>query len=450
MATTTSTATTGVLQPQSRLLSLPVISWALYDLANTIFSMNIVSLYFPLWVVNVMRGTDATYGYANSLSMLLMLVSAPVLGALSDQAGRRMPFLLVSTLVCVGFTALLGTGGLLLSLILFIIANYFYQAGLIFYDSTLPVVSTPENRGKVGGLGIGLGYLGSFIGVGMGLLLLEKMGYPFIFRMSALLFLLFALPMFLFVREPHRSRGEATGEDAPGTDAVVNPVASPLLDAGTVRRALAQMRHTVTHSSRYRGLRRFLVGRIFYADPVNTVIVFMGVYVTNEVGFTAVEAQVVLLAAIAAAVLGGLGWGVVVDRIGPKRSLNLVLGLWMVSLLAAMAIALFAWPKALFWGVACLAGIALGGTWAADRPYMLLLSPPRYVGEFYGLYSLVGRFAAVIGPALWAFIADTLGLGRPAAIGSLLVMIIFSFVILQGVDDAPRVWGPDEMVGSPA
>lgn len=153
MATTSSAATRPATAAQHRLLSLPVLSWALYDLANTIFSMNIVSLYFSLWVVNVMRGTDATYGYANSFSMLLMLVSAPLIGAISDQAGRRMPFLLVSTLVCVGFTALLGAGGLLLSLVFFIIANYFYQAGLIFYDSTLPVVSTPENRGESEGSG---------------------------------------------------------------------------------------------------------------------------------------------------------------------------------------------------------------------------------------------------------------------------------------------------------
>lgn len=422
---TTIPAEKALSQSRSRVFSLPVISWGLYDLANTIFSMNIVSLYFSLWVVNVMGAGDATYGYANSFSMLLMLISAPVLGAISDQAGRRMPFLLVSTLICVAFTALLGTGGLFLSLVFFVIANYFFQAGLIFYDATLPLVSTPENRGRVGGLGIGLGYLGSFIGVGLGLLLLERMGYAFIFRMTAGLFLLFALPIFLFVREPRRGR--------------------IVFDKTIVRRALGQVRQTIAHSARYPGLRRFLAGRIFYADPVNTVIVFMGVYVTNEVGFTGSEAQIVLLVAIAAAVVGGLVWGVVVDRIGPKRSLNLVLGLWAVSLLAAMVIAIFALPKAIFWVVACLAGIALGGTWAADRPYMLVLSPPRHVGEFYGLYSLVGRFAAVLGPALWALVADTLGFGRPAAIGSLLVMIVISFLILRGVDDTPREWALDEI-----
>ena len=153
----------------SKPAKLTVVAWALYDLANTIFSMNIVSLYFSLWVVNVMHGSDSDYGNANAFSMLLMFLSAPALGALSDQAKRRMPFLVITTVVCVVFTSLLGLGGLAWSLVFFVIANYMFQAGLIFYDALLPVVSTEENRGKIGGFGIGLGYMGSFIGVGSGL-----------------------------------------------------------------------------------------------------------------------------------------------------------------------------------------------------------------------------------------------------------------------------------------
>ncbi|NOZ26895.1 MAG: MFS transporter [Chloroflexi bacterium] len=401
-----------------------VLSWALYDLANTIFSMNIVSLYFSLWVVNVMGGSDAAYGYANSLSMFLMFLSAPILGALSDQTARRVPFLVVSTLLCVFFTALLGMGGLVLSLAFFVLANYMFQAGLIFYDSLLPVVSTEENRGRVGGLGIGLGYLGSFIGVGSGLLLLDRIGYVGVFRLSAALFLLFALPCFLFVKEPR-------------------PAGKMRITRTMLVNALRQVSQTVRHARQFPGLIRFLIGRIFYTDPVNTVIVFMGIYVTNEVGFTATQAQIVLLVSIASAVLGGLAWGVVVDRIGPKRSLNIVLIMWMAALALAVFIAVLDLPPSLFWLVSLTAGIALGGTWSSDRPYMLRLSPPRYIGEFYGLYSMVGRFASIIGPFMWGFIVDTLGFGRPAAIISLLVFIVIAFVILQGVDDHPREWAPD-------
>jgi UMF1 family MFS transporter len=397
-----------------------VMSWALYDLANTIFSMNIVSMYLALWVGNVMGGTDATWGYVNSFSMLLILLSAPVLGALSDQAGRRLPFLLAATVLCVGFTALLGSGGLWITLGFFVVANYFFQAGLIFYDATLPLVSTPSNRGRVGGFGIGIGYLGSFIGISFGLMFLDTKGHVFIFRSTALLFLAFAIPIFLFVKEPVRE--------------------SRLKLQGIVSRSVRQVVDTVRHVRRYRGLGRFLIGRMFYADAANTVIYFLGLYVTNEIGFSDRQAQVLLLVAISAAVAGSTLLGYVVDRLRPKKTLDLVLALWFVALVLGAAIPLTPLPSGLFWGVGCLAGVALGGTWTADRPYMLVLAPPEKIGEFYGLYSLVGRFAAVVGPFLWAFVAETMGFGRPAALGSLLVMIVVAYFILRGVDDHPREW----------
>ena len=467
-------------QPQPTRLS--ILSWALYDLANTTFSINIVSLYFSLWVVNQMGGADADYGYANSFSMALLFFTAPILGAFSDQAGRRKPFLVVTTLLCVTMTALLGAGGLAFSLALFIGANYMFQGGLIFYDALLPAVSTEENRGRVSGLGIGLGYLGSFIGVATGLLFLDRIGYTGIFRATALLFLLFALPCFLFVREPllHSAgslarvvrgafsqtygRGIRTIDNWPryfalwaaigvaqGALAVLlvalagrQPLAWFLLIgalAGLVESlVLLPVVGPMLHATRYRGLARFLVGRVFYTDPINTLIVFMGIYAINEVGFSQGETQGLLLISIAVAVAGGILWGVVVDRIGPKRALNIVLVMWMAALAAVALIALLDLSRWLFWGVATVAGVALGGTWAADRPYLLRLAPPQFVGEFYGLYAMVGRFAAIIGPFLWGYVADTLGLGRPAAVLSLLVFIVIAFVIMQGVDDRPRNW----------
>jgi UMF1 family MFS transporter len=412
-------ATARTTRPISR---LSVASWVLYDLANTIFSLNIVSLYFSLWVVNAMGGTDQTYGNANGLSMALMFASAPVLGALSDQAPRRLPFLVASTLVCVAFTLLLGTGGLALSLLFFIVANYFYQAGLIFYDALLPEVSTEETRGRIGGIGVGVGYLGSVIGLGAGFLILRANpdDYITVFRVTGLLFLLFALPAFFLVRE--------------------RPRHTPPFGWASIERALGQLRQTLSRARQYPGLARFLVGRVFYTDAANTVIAFMGIYVTNEIGFTAGQAQLVLLVGIIAAVIGGFIWGPIVDRRGPKRTLDLVLGLWAVTFALAIAIPVLTLPPALFWLVAVLAGIALGGTWSADRPYMLRLSPPRYLGQFYGLYAMVGRFAAITGPVLWGLIVNTLGWGRPAAIASLLAFVGIAYLILRGVSDTPRRW----------
>jgi UMF1 family MFS transporter len=432
-----STANVGttVTPKAERKISFPsVAGWVLYDLANTIFSLNIVSLYFSLWVVNVMGAGDADYGFANSISMAVIFFASPLLGALTDQAPRRMPFLVVSTLICIGFTLLLGQGSLTSSLVYFAIANIAYQAGLQFYDALLPEVSTEENRGWIGGIGVGVGYLGSVIGIAVGSLILagadqlppalQSARYITVFQVTAVLYLLFALPCFFFLRERPK----------PGRHFSLDSVAA----------ATRQIGVTLRSTGRYPGLVRFLVGRIFYTDAVNTVIAFMGIYVTNEVGFSTSQAQLVLLVAILFAVVGGFAWGKVVDRIGPKRSLDLVLFMWVVIFIWTAVVGFLKLPGLFFWPVPCLAGIALGGTWTADRPYMLRLTPPARIGEFYGLYGMVGRFAAITGPFIWGLVADTLGLGRPAAILTLLVGIVISYFILRPVSDARREWSPEE------
>ncbi len=423
MATQRATVLGTVTEPATG--RLPVLSWALYDLANTIFLMG-MSLYFSRWIVNDMGGTDFHWAVASSVPTAIIFFTAPFLGALSDQVGRRLPFLIVTTLVTVACTAALGTGGLIASLALFVLASTFFQAGMIFYDALLPTVSSAENRGRVGGLGVGLGYMGSFIIVLTGLLVLSRGGdEPLLFRLIALLFLLFSLPCFLWVKE----RGGR----------------STRLGLGTIARAAGEMRYTLAKVRRYPGLPRFLIGRVFYTEAANTLSVFLAIYVSREVGFTETQVQIVSLVGITAAVLGALAWGKLVDIIGPKRSLDVVLVLWAWALTLVALIAYLDLPDWLFWPVTAVAGVALGGTWTADRPLMLRLSPPRYLGEFYGLYAMVGRFSAVFGPLLWVLISEWLGLGRPAAIVGLLGMVVVGYIVLRPVSDAPRPWSVDEL-----
>lgn len=408
-----------------------VVSWVLYDFGNTIFSMNIVSLYFTLWIVNVMGGTDGHYSLANGASMAVILILSPLLGALTDQAPRRMPFLITATAICIGCTFLLGRAGFMASLVAFAIANVGYQAGLQFYDSLLPEVSTEENRGRIGGIGIGVGYLGSLIGVAIGGAILggvesmpvteQTSRYQIVFTISALLFLAFAIPCFLFVRE--RRRDDRT------------------FNLQAVKAAARQVSNTFRSTHEYPGLTRFLVGRFFYTDAVNTVILFMGVYVSNELGFSSQQVTRVLLLAICFAFIGGLLLGRLVDRIGPKKTLDRVLALWTIVFIWTAAVGLFNLPGVLFWPAACLAGVALGGTWAADRPFMLRLTPPEKIGEFYGLYGMIGRFAAITGPLIWALVVDVLGLGRPVAVLTLLAGIIIAYFILRPVTDNPALAG---------
>ena len=374
-------ATTAAATP-SRPKLLAVGSWVFYDLANTIFSFNIVSLFFSLWIVNDMGGKDSDYGLANSFSMFVVFLVAPFLGALSDQTPRRMPFLIAATLVCCLATFLLGITGIFVALLIFIVANVFYQSGLIFYDSLLPVVSTEENRGRVGGIGVGVGYMGSFIGVLMGFIVLESNpdAKPLVFKLTAVLFLIFAVPCFLWVREKPR-------------------VGSVMLGKQAAARAIHDLRNTLVRLGKLPNLRRFLIGRVFYTDAANTFIIFMGIYLTNEVGFTETEVYIALMLGIAAASLGGITWGFVVDWIGPKPSLLVVLGLWSIAITLTFSIPLFGLTPAIFWAIAPLGGFSLGSTWAADRPLMLRLAPAQHIGQFYGLYAMVGRFAAVHRPA---------------------------------------------------
>jgi MFS transporter, UMF1 family len=417
-----------------------VVSWVLHDLANTIFSMGVVSVYFSTWVrdqVGPLRA-DSVYGVITAISMGLIFIASPILGAMTDRARRRMPFLVVSTIICVFFTALLARAGFYATALCFIIANVAYQAGLQFYDAMLPEVSHEGNRGKISGIGVGVGYLGSYIAVGLGMdAVFGSSDKPFLFTMIALFFLLFALPCFLFVKE----RG--------------NPHPREVFSLSMLRESTSETLRTIRSGQQYPGLVRFLVGRIFYTDPINTVISIMMLYTINVAEHTGLTheqgegtGKLIMMTAISFAVVGGFAWGWIVDRIGPKRTLNYVLYLWVGVFLLAAAVGIFGLPILTLYAVACSAGVALGGVWAADRPYMLRLTPPSRIGEFYGLYGMVGRFSAITGPLIWAIVTRVTinGLGLAPNVGQgigvlvLLALIVVSYVILQPVSDEPRDW----------
>lgn len=415
-----------------------VWSWVVYDLANTIFSMGIISLFFPLWVRDAVGSgrADTVYGNISSVSYLLIFLVSPLLGAMTDRARRRMPFLIVSTLLCVACTLALGRTGFWPTMAAFIIANAAYQAGLQFYDAMLPEVSTAENRGRISGIGVGVGYLGSFLAIGLGFITTDTVTR---FALVATGFLLFAIPCFLFVRE----RG--------------NPAPQPVFSWRMIRESSSRTLATLRSGREYPGLLRFLVGRIFYTDAINTVIAFMGLYVVNvavATGRDEASAQrlvmYVMAAAIGFAVVGGFVWGRWVDRIGPRRTLDRVLWLWVATFLLAAAAGLFTLPVGVLFVVAVMAGVALGGIWSADRPLMLRLAPPDRIGEFYGLYGMVGRFSAIAGPFIWASVAHvatgTFGLAPGKAQGlNILVLLAFIFIarwIIAPVTDGPRGRAP--------
>jgi UMF1 family MFS transporter len=435
-------AAAGELSPQDDRRNrgaVGVLSWALYDLANTIFSFNVVSYVAPLWVLAVYKHVGRGEGEANfalgmavAVSMFLNALVSPVMGAVSDRAGVRKPFLLIFTVLCIVPTAFIGLVGdgvgitlgetyVWFGLAIFAVANFSYQAALIYYDSMLPAVSDHATRGRIGGIGVALGYVGTIIGALAVRALTFEAGEPTTasYILTAVLFAVFALPIFMLVKE--------------------RPQRAGLMAGFQFRDSWKQLMVTLRDAQRYPGLLRFLVARLLYTDPINTVISFMAVYATAAVGFTTEETLYVLIAVTIAAIIAGFVWGVVVDRIGPKRTLMIVLSLWCVAFIAAAAVL----DKTFFLFVGGVAGAALAGTWASDRVFMLRLSPPEMVGEFFGLYGLAGKFSAVTGPILWGV---TLGLFEPSigkdayrlAILAQLILMFAGIAVLRGVDDRLR------------
>ena len=408
-------------------------SWVLYDLSNTIFSVSILTVFFPLWVEAEIEDGAWLVNSATAVSALLVFFSAPLLGALADLRQRRVPYLVVLTLISVLLTALLDVaGGIVIGVALFVAADLAYQSAIVFYNALLPGVAAGRGAGKISGYGTAAGYVGTIMALialtffvsdaetirsALGPLggWMETGGEQNsnAFLPTAVLYLLFSLPAFFFVPDP----------------AVRLPRPVSL---GVVYRDVVS---TVKNLRRYAGLGTFILATILYMDAANTAVSNMALYGREVFGMGSTEVRNLLLFSTVFAVVGSAASGFATDRVGPKRTLLAVLTLWLVAIsLAAAAPA----PSILFLA-GPLVGVALGGTWTVSRVMLIALSPPEKVGEFFGLFSLAGRFSAVLGPALTAVLLLLFGRGATAyriSIGSLVVIMALGVFFVSRVPDA--------------
>ena len=265
-----------------------IASWACYDFANTIFSMNVISLYFALWVTVDHGGQDILYSGALSISMIAVAVSVPIFGVISDQTGRRRFPLAFLTIMSVFATVLIGqTNQLWIGLLLFIIANYCYQSALVFYNGMLPNVARRSSVGIVSGYGVSLGYLGSIIG----LLVVEPFvtngGRSAAFLPTGILFLIFAIPCFLFVKDTNQN-----------------------IFSVNIRLAFSTLKKTITNTSDNQILLKFFVVHFLVLDVVNTIIAFMAVYANKVIGLDDKQITSYLIFSTVFAMVGSLliGW----------------------------------------------------------------------------------------------------------------------------------------------
>ena len=271
-----------------------LFSWLLFDLANTVYAFIIPGLYFSVWLVSEKGWTDQQLGLATSTAMVIVAILGPWIGRKSDSSQGKKKILLLMTLICIISTFLLGTFSVETSVLLFIFSLIGFNLGSVVYDALLVSVSNEENRGKISGLGVAFGYTGSLIGFGVATLL-QNMGYSYIeiFKSVAILFLLFSLPAFFFIEEKIT------------TDKKIKI---------NILNSLSIVINSWKHSRQYKGLTRFLVGRFFYADAINTLISgLLAVYLVEEVGLTPADSQSILALAIVVSIIGGYIFGKAAD-----------------------------------------------------------------------------------------------------------------------------------------
>jgi len=420
-----------------------VMGWSLYDFANTIYSMNVVSLYLKRYIVEDLGHDDRYFDIPFSISMFLAALMLPALGAMSDHSTKKKMFLFLFTLSCclaVGLLPLVPPGAIFLTLLLFVFANFSYEAGQPFYNSLLYSVADGVQARFVSGVGVALGYVGAILGMilvlpfvsgnlfGWNVGFMEGSGKVGAFLPSAILFLLFALPLFLWVRESPVSRPKRTSFFAAYRD---------------VWEGLRQ-------TSKYPGVLRYLIADYFFEDAVTTVILNIGIYCSLVVGFDDDQISIFLIISTITAVLGAFAIGWLARIWSLRKLLTIIIWGWVITLLVFVLTD----SRTVIWVLGSLVGILLGGLWTTTRPLLAELVPRDELGRFFGLFSLSGRAAAVVGPLIWTSVvylfqpdrplgnmaanllgADAAG-GRLAykmAVVSLVVMMIIGLIIFRKV-----------------
>ncbi|MCK9279700.1 MAG: MFS transporter [Melioribacteraceae bacterium] len=417
-----------------------IFVWTLFDFGNTSYSIVIVTFLFAVYFKNVVADGkpigDFYWSLGTSISMLITAIISPVLGAIADYSAGKKRLLLFFTLLCIGATSMLyfvGAGDIYLALLLFILANIGFEAGLVFYDSFLPEIAKPKNYGRVSGYGFAMGYLGS--------LTILAIAYPFIsrnliketFPLAALFFLVFSVPLFIFLKD---NRKEVTP------------------DRSYVMIGISRVVTTIKNLRYYKNLALFLIAFFFYIEGVNTVIYFSGNYASTTLHFSIQELIIFFLIVQTTAIFGAVLFGILSDSIGQKRSIIISLVIWIFTILLAYytsaedaflnkvlsgisGISPAELMKYSFYTVGLLAGSVMGATQSTSRSFMTALVPLDKKTEFFGFFSLFGKSSAILGPLVFGLASYITGSQR-IAILTIIGFFLLGMIILFFVKEPPK------------
>ena len=399
-------------------MNASIISWVIYDIGNTLFNAGVTGLFFPLWIITKLNGTDATVGYTLSLALLVSLIISPMVGALSDQTKNRKIFLGIFTLICGFSTTFIGNNSLITSLIYYGISVTCLHLGDIFYNSMLKDVSNKNNIGIIGGIGAGIGYIGAIIAIVIGLLIIENQGYPIGFSIIGILIIIFGIPILIFLNEKPQEIQNRYLKTSKSLS----------------KRFLNQISRTLIDIKDFPGLGKFLIARFWYSWALYTASTFTSLYILETIGMSEREIQYLIFTGIVTAIPSALIWGKLVDTYGAKRIITIVLVIWLVNLGLSIGSGVFNLDNNIWWFISGLTGILISGVWSCDRPFMHQLISDEFIGEYFGLHGFTGRLGSIIGTASWGFIATTLNLGQPTALLSLGICILLSLIIIISID----------------
>jgi UMF1 family MFS transporter len=392
-------------------------AWALFDFANSVYPAVITTVVFQYYFIHAVVGNDELqgdwyWGRAVSLSALIVALSSPLLGAIADRAGVRKKFLLLYVAICVAGVALFTTiepGMVLRGFVLFVIANVGFEGAMVFYNAYLPDIVPPEKQGWVSGLGFGVGYLGSAIGLMLSIPFVNAGNMNAVWLMVVAFFVIFSLPSFLILPR-----------DEPGSMTV----------AGAAKWGITSFRQILDEVLKEKELRRFLLAFFFYIDGVLTAIVMAMTLATTTFGLSQTEGTVLFLILQFSALIGAFALAKPTDRYGPKKILTGVLVLWIVAALSIY----FVTSKEAFYVLAMGAGLGLGSAQAASRAFMASLIPDGKEAEMFGFYTLCGKSSSVVGPMLFGYVAVVTGNQR-FAVMAISILFITGMLLLQRVKD---------------
>ncbi|MFQ5895818.1 MAG: MFS transporter [Nitrospinota bacterium] len=404
-----------------------VWAWCGYDFANSAFPTLIVTVAYSVYFKNVVvpetlrASGDLLWGLSLSTSMVLVVLSTPVLGALADRAAHKRRYLLFYTLLCVAATAALagvGPGEVAAGIGLFLVANVGFESALVFYNAFLPSVAPPAYRGRVSGWGYGVGYVGGLLCLVLALPLLgggfgaENLpAFRASFPLVAAFYLVFSLPTFLWVPEREGRR-----------------------EAGTsLLRAAEEVLRTLRSLGRDRELLRFLAAFFLYSNAVITVIAFSSLYAVNTLGFSMQEVLYLFISIQLAAGVGAWALGHVGDRLGLRRTLEGTLWNWCF----VVVLAYVSPNKETFWVAGLLAGLSLGSTQSLSRPLMATFAPPGREAESFSYYGICGKVSSILGPTVFGLTSTLTGSQRTAIL-SVLFFFGAGLLLLRGVGERGR------------